>query len=248
MPKIGELWVTKGIERIIIKVTNFSSGVKNSSFLHYQLYNPSTGEVFGNEQVMRMPRNWNQEWERYVSSGSGSGSSSVSTPNKKTSESEDIPNTVKRPPHREPLLPPLPLTSRPQYKDGGVDEDLQAINENLSKPNGRWILRRNYDANNNAIEIGQEVVVIGQRRNRGHPSGHPIMIHCLYKTFNNGQLGEAKRWILKEYFIDGTFEFRSWSLTDRSDPPNPPSYEAAQWERGLREGFGFFKNNINIKF
>ena len=31
-------------------------------------------------------------------------------------------------------------------------------------------------------------------------------------------------------------------------PPNPPSYEAARRQQELRDDFGFFKDNINIKF
>ena len=286
-PKEGELWRNKNDGKIY-RIKNIHKDRRGYPWFWYYEYNPSTGQEAEDGTPSRMPLkhdDWHEKWEPYVSSGSGGGSSSDSTPKKK-SESENAPNTVKRPVKE---LPPLPLTSRPQssrssneqrrlfrensraYRSGthhnhqpsfpfSSDEDSddlgiergymtqeEAIINNLRMPNGRWILTRDFEGNSGSrkIEISQEVIVIGQG---SFLRNGPLEVICKYKTFQNGQLRIVESALRRELFIDGTFIFRAWGLNIGNDPPNPPSYEAAERQRVLREGFGFFKNNINIKF
>lgn len=318
MPKIGELWRNKQDGRIV-KIVNISTGFKGRTFLHILAYNSYRRTTVSGEDVLVLDSSWHQNWEKYEhDDSSGSGSSSVSTPKKslalfpdgpldkwrKRAASEKAPNTVKKAPRGG--VPPLPLRSRPQDKDGGVDpnhpnqqsgtgeqrrlfregdgrayrsgprpharqhqvymsssddEDYleldtgpgyetqeQAVTRNLALTNCRWILTREFNGNigNKKIEIHQEVVVIGQRSSA--QTGGPALIHCKYKSFLTGQLSIVYSWVLKDHFIDGTFIFRAWGLGMNDVPPNPPSYEAARRQQELREDFGFFKNNINIKF
>ena len=295
-PKEGDLLKNKNDNKIY-RVKNFHQDRRGYPWFWYYECNPSTNQEAEVGTPARMPLNpdaWRENWEPYVSSGSGGGSSSVSTPKKK-SQSENAPNTVKRPPER---VPPLPLRSNPQYKEGSVmthtsggsneqrrlfqqnsrayrsgphrqhraymssddEDDLgietgpsyetqeQAVNRNLRLPNGRWILSRDFNGNSGSkrIEINQEVIVIGQRSSA--QTGGPALVICKYKSFQTGQLRMVRGAIRKDFFIDGTFIFRAWGLNISDDPPNPPSYEAAERQRELREDFGFFKNNINIKF
>jgi hypothetical protein len=294
MPKIGELWRNNNDGRIV-KIVNISTGGKygRRTFLHIMAYNPRSRTTVGGEVVLVWDSRWDQNWEKYEHDDSSGVDPRATSSTVSKSSGSDAPMTPQKAPRGG--VPPLPLTSRPQYKDGGVmptsssgsnergrsrafrsgfrrdqrqqapywtssDEELdldtgtgyetqeQAVTRNLSHINGRWILSREFNGNSGRkrIEIGQEIVVIGQRSSA--QTGGPALVICKYNSFHTGQLRMVQSAIRKNLFIDGTFIFRAWGLNIGDDPPNPPSYEAAMRQRQLMVHFGFFKNNINIKF
>jgi len=316
MPKIGELWRNKQDGRIV-KIVNITRGGKFGSriFLHIESYDPTTGtsramDPVWNQTILAWDRIFDMDWERYESSGSGGGSSSVSTPKKKsktekvsTSSGSDAPMTVKKTAHG--WVPPVSTTSRPQYKDGGVNNDhphqrplvgpnaareavirenqqriqeamreeeelmrmlgeedpntvisvpltreeerIRTINHNLSLLNGKWELTRDFHSNDNRLEVGQIVVAVG------HQQGYELVRVKYNVGYDSlGRLSYDTVWISKQLFINGTFRWYGWNLTGSGIPPLRPSVREAERAairaRELREDFGFFKNNINIKF
>jgi hypothetical protein len=116
------------------------------------------------------------------------------------------------------------------------EERIRSINNNLGMPNSHWTLRRQFDGNIMRLEIGQDVLI-----ELAGPTDVGIRFNISHNR--NGSVH-----VSRQLFYNGTFEFRAWSLTSNTQPrPRPSIVEAERAAIRARE-FGFFKDNINIKF